>query len=95
MRELQVFVDQHRVGSLREDNDLWVLTYDPEWARRDDGFDLSPALPRSTLEHRDGATVRQPPLSGGICFPPCQGGLVEALRPAWPSWMVRPSRPCR
>lgn len=58
MRELQVFVDQHRVGSLREDNDLWVLTYDPDWARRDDGFDLSPALPRSTLEHRDGATVR-------------------------------------
>ncbi len=58
MRELQILADQHRVGTLREHNNLWVLTYDADWARRDDAYDLSPALPRSTLQHRDGATVR-------------------------------------
>jgi serine/threonine-protein kinase HipA len=58
MRELQILVDRHRVGLLHEDNNLWVLTYDADWAGWEGGFDLSPALPRSQLQHRDGATVR-------------------------------------
>ena len=56
MRELNAYVHQDLVGTLREDNDLWVFEYDPAWSASDRGFDLSPALPRSTLEHRDGAT---------------------------------------
>lgn len=58
MRELQILIDQDRVGTLREEGNLWLLTYDETWARRDDAFDLSPALQRSSLQHRDGATSR-------------------------------------
>ncbi len=58
MRELSIYVDQNLVGTLGEDNNIWVLDYDPAWAARDDSFDLSPALPRTTLHHLDGATLR-------------------------------------
>jgi serine/threonine-protein kinase HipA len=58
MRELKIYVDEIQVGTLGEDNSIWVLDYDPAWAARDDSFDLSPALPRATLRHLDGATLR-------------------------------------
>lgn len=58
MRELKIYVDQSFVGTLGENNDIWVLDYDPAWAKRDDSFDLSPALPRTTLRHLDGSTLR-------------------------------------
>jgi serine/threonine-protein kinase HipA len=58
MRELNIYVDQTLVGTLGENNNIWVLDYDPAWAARDDSFDLSPALPRTTLRHLDGATLR-------------------------------------
>lgn len=58
MRELSIYVDQSLVGTLGEDNNIWVLDYDPAWAAREDSFDLSPALPRTTLHHLDGATLR-------------------------------------
>ena len=35
----------------------------------------------------DGATVCQPPSSGASSAPPSHGDWLEALRPAWPSWM--------
>ena len=57
-RRLQIFINEDRVGTLFEDQDLWVLAYDESWARRADSFDLSPALPRAQLLHRDGATMR-------------------------------------
>ena len=57
-RRLGVFINQDRVGTLHEDNDLWALTYDEQWVARESSFDLSPALPRSQLLHRDGATHR-------------------------------------
>ncbi|MFO1337064.1 MAG: HipA domain-containing protein [Burkholderiaceae bacterium] len=58
MRELKVYVGADLVGSLTEEDNLWSLQYDPAWAARDDSFDLSPALPRATLRHVDGATRR-------------------------------------
>lgn len=58
MRELKTYVDNQLVGTLREDNNLWVFEYDPTWTTNPQGFDLSPALPRSVLEHRDGGSVR-------------------------------------
>lgn len=58
MRELQILIDQDRVGTLREQDNLWLLTYDKNWAQREDAFDLSQALPRSSLQHLDGATQR-------------------------------------
>jgi hypothetical protein len=37
----------------------------------------------------DGATVCQPFGSdGAICLPPSHGFSVDALRPAWPSWIA-------
>ena len=57
-RRLDIFINQVRMGSLHEHNDLWALAYLPEWAARDDSFDLCPALPRGPLLHRDGATFR-------------------------------------
>lgn len=57
-RQLHIFINRDRVGTLHEDNDLWTLVYDHTWASRDDSFDLSPSLPRSQLLHRDGATLR-------------------------------------
>lgn len=57
-RRLQVFINQELVGVLHEDNDLWTLCYDKQWASKASSFDLSPALPRSQLLHRDGASTR-------------------------------------
>lgn len=58
MRELKTYVDRQFVGTLREDNNLWVFEYDQAWSVHPQGFDLSPALPRAVAEHRDGASVR-------------------------------------
>lgn len=58
MRTLDVFINERHVGSLREENGLWAFDYDPDWAHAEDAFDLSPALPRATLTHVDGASLR-------------------------------------
>jgi len=58
VRRLNVYVDRTLVGSLSEDNNLWVFEYAPAWAALDRGYDLSPALPRTTLRHADGGTRR-------------------------------------
>ncbi len=57
-RRLDIFINQVQLGTLHEDNDLWTLAYLPQWVARADSFDLSPALPRSQLVHRDGSTQR-------------------------------------
>lgn len=57
-RRLNIFSNQVQVAILQENNDLWTLTYLPQWAAREDGFDLCPALPRAQLVHQDGATFR-------------------------------------
>ncbi len=57
-RELAVIANEQRVGTLRENHDIWELEYTAEWCASPDGFDLSPALPRSEPLHRDGSTVR-------------------------------------
>ncbi|MGE8225205.1 MAG: HipA domain-containing protein [Stenotrophomonas sp.] len=55
-RQLDVWLEQQRIGELYEQGNLWVLHYDPLW--RDNGFDLSPALPRNAGELRDGGSQR-------------------------------------
>lgn len=57
-RRLNLFINQVQLGTLHEDNDLWTLVYLPQWRDRPGSFDLSPALPRGQLLHRDGATQR-------------------------------------
>ena len=58
MRSLSVFVDDRLVGTLSEDNNLWVFEYDQAWVAWDRSFDLSPALARGMLRHEDGGTMR-------------------------------------
>ena len=57
-RSLNIYINDDLIGTLIEDNDIWALAYDEKWAHREGSFDLSPALPRSQLFHRDGATMR-------------------------------------
>src|ERR1700728_4231166 len=58
MRALIAYLNDRRIGTLSEGNDLWNFQYDPTWAAAPDSFDLSPALPRSTLLHEDGGSER-------------------------------------
>jgi serine/threonine-protein kinase HipA len=58
MRTLIVFLNDRRVGTLSEGNDLWSFEYDPLCVSISDGFDLSPTLKRSQLVHRDGGSER-------------------------------------
>ncbi|HEX2825143.1 MAG TPA: HipA domain-containing protein [Burkholderiales bacterium] len=58
MRSLVVYIEQRRVGTLFETDDLWAFEYDSAWASASDSFDLSPALPRAQLRHDDGGTNR-------------------------------------
>ncbi|MCC4605876.1 HipA domain-containing protein [Xanthomonas campestris] len=55
-RSLELWLEDRRVGELREQGNLWALVYDPVW--RSEGFDLSPALPRSAEEIVDGGSQR-------------------------------------
>lgn len=57
-RQLEVWVNSDLVGFLREENDLWQFEYSQEWQSSIFGYDLSPALPRATLLHADGASNR-------------------------------------
>lgn len=58
MRSLNVYIDSRLVGQLHEGDDLWRFAYNEAWAQAPDGFDLSPGLPRKTLHHADGGTLR-------------------------------------
>lgn len=58
MRQLDVWLNRDRVGTLSEGNDLWEFEYDATWAGRPDGFSLAPGLPRETLKHVDGGSNR-------------------------------------
>ena len=58
MRTLDAHLNDQRVGTLSEGNDLWSFEYDAQWASAPESFDLSPALDRATGRHQDGATQR-------------------------------------
>lgn len=55
-RQLDVWLEQQRIGELYEQGNLWAFHYDPVW--RATGFDLSPALPRTAGEIQDGGSQR-------------------------------------
>jgi serine/threonine-protein kinase HipA len=58
MRKLTAYLNGRAVGTLAEGNDLWSFEYDSKWVGLPDSFDLSPALPRSQLQHEDGGSDR-------------------------------------
>lgn len=57
-RQLEVSVNDQLVGYISEENDLWRFEYSPRWIEAQQGFDLSPALPRAAGLHIDGASTR-------------------------------------
>ena len=57
-RELAVLINDARIGTLRDSNDLWSLEYDQEWSKAPQSFDLSPSLSRAQPIHADGASDR-------------------------------------
>lgn len=57
-RQLDVWSNDQRVGSLREAEDLWRFDYAPEWRAAEGGFNLSPFLSRDKGTHIDGASDR-------------------------------------
>ncbi|UUY07391.1 HipA domain-containing protein [Pseudomonas sp. J452] len=58
MRQLQLWLNEQVVGMLEEQDNLWQLSYDPQWLTASRSFDLSPQLPRSLGSIRDGGSQR-------------------------------------
>lgn len=58
MRQLQVWLNERRVGLLAEQDNLWLFRYESAWQQDAASFDLSPQLPRASGEIRDGASQR-------------------------------------
>ncbi|TLX69609.1 type II toxin-antitoxin system HipA family toxin [Pseudomonas nicosulfuronedens] len=57
-RSLEVLINDDHVATLSEQNEVWQLTYTPDWRMRADAFDLAPSLPRSKGVILDGASER-------------------------------------
>lgn len=57
-RVLDVWLEDMRVGQLRDNGNVWAFDYDDAWRAQPDGFDVSPALPRHAGEIVDGASNR-------------------------------------
>jgi serine/threonine-protein kinase HipA len=47
VRELEVWLDRSRIGTLRDEGSHWAFVYVPEWLADPQGFDLSPGLKRA------------------------------------------------
>ena len=58
MRSLDAYLNDRKIGTLSEGDDLWRFCYEPSWVDAPDGFDLSPALPRSEPLQQDGGSQR-------------------------------------
>ncbi|MEL4181550.1 HipA domain-containing protein [Roseateles sp. PN1] len=58
MRRLDAYLNDRKVGTLSEGDDLWRFCYEPSWVDAPDGFDLSPGLPRSEPFQQDGGSQR-------------------------------------
>lgn len=57
-RTLDVWMDQTRIGELREAGNLWSFAYNVDWQASPDAFALSPSLPLAEGEIVDGASQR-------------------------------------
>jgi len=55
---LEVIINDHAVGYLREQNDLWEFEYTADWIGSAQAFDLSPSLARADRLYVDGASDR-------------------------------------
>ncbi|MFA7506405.1 MAG: HipA domain-containing protein [Burkholderiaceae bacterium] len=57
-RTLVATIDEHRVGTLHADRDLWSFQYDSAWVQGPASFALSPALPLQSDPVEDGGSRR-------------------------------------
>jgi serine/threonine-protein kinase HipA len=57
-RELKVYSNEHWVGTLSENQDIWTFTYSPPWISKADAWDLTPDLRRADGVITDGSTHR-------------------------------------
>lgn len=57
-RSLQVWYRERPVAVLDDAGSHWSLSYDEDWRRAADGFDLAPALPRAQGRIEDGGSQR-------------------------------------
>lgn len=58
MRSLVVYLNDTKVGTLSETEDIWCFDYEQSWVTSNNSFDLSPTLTRSKHLHQDGASQR-------------------------------------
>ncbi|WP_087686858.1 HipA domain-containing protein [Pandoraea sp. PE-S2R-1] len=57
-REMAVWIDEQRIGTLRERQSLWAFEYTDAWRSHPAHFALSPHMPVADAALVDGATVR-------------------------------------
>jgi serine/threonine-protein kinase HipA len=62
-RILLAYINDAHVGTLSAEENIWRFEYTQAWATTEDGYNLSPALPRSNangsaISHIDGSTTR-------------------------------------
>ncbi|MEH6567155.1 MAG: HipA domain-containing protein [Halopseudomonas sp.] len=57
-RSLDAWINQARIGTLRENNGLWAFRYSANWLTDPAAYPLCPLLPLQAEEHRDGASHR-------------------------------------
>jgi len=57
-RTLQAYVNERRVGELRDRNGVWSFAYDPNWVGTEGAYPLSPALPLGSMPIVDSSAVR-------------------------------------
>lgn len=55
-RELLTYINNHFVGTLSENMGVWSFQYDEAWVN--DGYELSPGLPLTTIRQDDSGSVR-------------------------------------
>lgn len=58
VRELVVWLDRERIGSLYDEGSHWSFAYTAEWLANPQGFDLSPGLTRADSPIVDGSNQR-------------------------------------
>ena len=57
-RSLDAWINQVRIGTLRENKGLWAFVYSAQWLADPAAYPLCPMLPLQAEEHRDGASHR-------------------------------------
>ena len=58
MRKLALFINQLKVGSLFEENNIWSFQYDKKWLEYNERFPICPQIPLQNKKQIDGSTKR-------------------------------------